>query len=308
MRFWLCRRQTGRVDLDSVAEELYALSPAEFVPARNTRSKEARAAGDRGLAAAIQALRKPTVAAWAVNQLMREHPADVRVLLDLGQELRSAQSALAGAELRSLTRRRYELVAGLTSQARTLAVERGQRISEEAAGAIRSTLEATLIDPADAEAVQAARLSDPLQASGFGFEFGFGAAGAVDAPLETGGPVGADVADLDAHRERRAAELERAKAELQRVETALEHARALRQDSDEQLRSVERRRAAAADAMEQVRRQLDRATADHDKLAATADKRRDKRDRAAETVTELESDARQARDAVRRLTRSSEGH
>jgi hypothetical protein len=58
--------------------------------------------------------------------------------------------------------------------------------------------------------------------------------------------------------------------------------------------------------MEQLRRQLDRATADHDKLAATADKRRDKRDRAAETVGELESDARQARDAVRRLTRSTD--
>jgi DNA repair exonuclease SbcCD ATPase subunit len=295
------------VDLDSVTEELYALPPAEFVAGRNTRSKEARAAGDRGLAAAIQALRKPTVAAWAVNQLMREHPDDVRVLLDLGQELRSAQSALAGAELRSLTHRRYELVAGLTSQARTLAADRGQRISEEAAGAIRSTLEATLIDPANAEAVQAARLSDPLQASGFGFEFGgFGAAGTVDSPTATGGPAGADVADLDAHRERRVAELERAKADLQRVETALEHARALRQDADEQLRSVERRRAAAADAMEQLRRQLDRATADHDKLAATADKRRDKRDRAAETVSELESDASQARDAVRRLSRSAD--
>lgn len=294
------------MDLESVAEELYTLALAEFVAVRNTRSKEARAEGNRELAAAIQALRKPAVAAWAVNQLTREHADDVRVLLELGRELRSAQSALAGAELRSLTRRRYELVAGLITQARTLAADRGQRISEEAAGAIRSTLEATLVDPASADAVQAARLSDPLQVSGFGFEFGFGAAGAVDAPAETSGPAGADVAHLDAHRERRAAELERAKAELQRVETALEHARALRQDADEQLRSIERRRATAADAMEQLRRQLDRATADHDKLAATADKRRDTRDRAAETVRDLESDARQARDEVRRLTRSSD--
>jgi hypothetical protein len=296
------------VDLESVAEELYTLAPAEFVAARNTRSKEARVAGNRELAAAIQALRKPAVAAWAVNQLTREHPDDVRVLLELGRELRSAQSALAGAELRSLTRRRYELVAGLVTRARTLAGDRGQRISEEAAGAIRSTLEATLVDPASADAVQAARLSDPLQVSGFGFEFGLGAAGAVDAPAETSGPTGADVADLDAHRERRAAELERAQTELQRVETALEHARALRQDADEQLRSIERRRAAAADTMEQLRRQLDRATAEHDKLAATADKRRDTRDRAGETVRDLESDARQARDEVRRLTRSSEAH
>jgi hypothetical protein len=60
--------------------------------------------------------------------------------------------------------------------------------------------------------------------------------------------------------------------------------------------------------MEQLRRQLDRATADHDKLAATADKRRDTRDRAAETVRDLESDARHARDEVHRLTRSSEAH
>jgi hypothetical protein len=292
--------QTGSVDLESVADELYALPVGEFVAARNARSKDARAAGNRELAASIQSLRKPAVAAWAVNQLVRERATDVAELLDLGRELRSAQGAVAGADLRSLTRRRYELVSGLLGEARRLAAARDQRLSEEAAGGIRATLEATLVDPASAEAVRAARLAEPLRVSGFGFEFADGP-GSADGPTGTEASTDGDVADLDAHRDRRAAELERATAELQRVETALEHAQALRKDADEQLRSSEDRLETAATAVEKLRRQLDRAVAEHDALAARAVKRRQTRDSAAETIQELEAEAAEIRQLVHRL-------
>src|SRR5690242_10980815 len=50
-----------------IAERLYAAEPHLFVAGRDAAVAAARAAGDTRGAAAIAALRKPTVAAWLVN-------------------------------------------------------------------------------------------------------------------------------------------------------------------------------------------------------------------------------------------------
>ena len=71
------------MDVDSVAGELYGLPPEEFVRARTGREKQARAAGDRDLAAQIHALAKPTAVAWLANQLVREHGDEIAPLLDI---------------------------------------------------------------------------------------------------------------------------------------------------------------------------------------------------------------------------------
>ena len=60
------------VDLDEVADELYALPPDEFIPARKAREDEAKADGDKALAKEINALPKPSTAAWVCNLLVRE--------------------------------------------------------------------------------------------------------------------------------------------------------------------------------------------------------------------------------------------
>ena len=54
-----------------IAEELYALLPADFTGTRNQWAKQTKADGDRELAARVTALRRPSVAAWVVNLLMR---------------------------------------------------------------------------------------------------------------------------------------------------------------------------------------------------------------------------------------------
>jgi hypothetical protein len=76
------------VDLDTVADELYGLPPDAFTPTRDTRAADARSAGDRGLAAAITKLRRPTTGAWLANLLARERSDQVSELLDLGAEMR----------------------------------------------------------------------------------------------------------------------------------------------------------------------------------------------------------------------------
>ena len=54
--------------LVAIADELYAGAVGEFTPARDAAAK---AQQDKDLAKRIKALRKPTVAAWAVNLLVR---------------------------------------------------------------------------------------------------------------------------------------------------------------------------------------------------------------------------------------------
>jgi hypothetical protein len=158
--------------MDTVAEELYGLDPNDFVAARNDLARRLRKAGQREVAAEVAKLRRPTPAAWAVNQLARRHRPDVEELVRLGEELREAQDrALAGAESRDLRqagRARRDAVARLTDLAEGLLTERGG-----AAGAhtteVVATLEAASLDAEAAEAVLAGRLSSELQPpSGFG--------------------------------------------------------------------------------------------------------------------------------------------
>ena len=156
------------MDLDTVADELYGLAPPEFTPARDARVAEAVRAGDRGLAAAIKSLRRPTRSAWLVNTLVRQRREQVDELLDLGDTMREAQQQLAGEELRQLSRRRHEVVSALAQQAREVAREAGQPATDEMVLELESTLEAALADPAASEAVRSGRLTAALSYSGFG--------------------------------------------------------------------------------------------------------------------------------------------
>src|SRR3990170_286647 len=89
--------------LNEDADHLYGLPPEEFTAARNARVREVKA-DDRELAARIQELRKPSPAAFLVNQLVRRKSDEIDDLLDLGVELREAQSKGDGRQLNRLAR------------------------------------------------------------------------------------------------------------------------------------------------------------------------------------------------------------
>ena len=55
-------------ELVAVADRLYAVPAEAFTEQRNQAAKDA---GDKQLTAAIKKLKKPSVAAWAVNLLVR---------------------------------------------------------------------------------------------------------------------------------------------------------------------------------------------------------------------------------------------
>jgi hypothetical protein len=154
------------LDLDEVADELYGLVPAEFTSTRDARAAEARQSGDRGLAAAIKALKRPTSSAWLANALVRAQREQVEELLDLGSAMREAQEQFAGDVLRQLSQRRRQIVASLGQAARGLAREVGQPVSEQAERELETTLETALADPVAGDAVRSGRLTTALTASG----------------------------------------------------------------------------------------------------------------------------------------------
>ncbi|MFJ5998891.1 hypothetical protein [Streptomyces sp. NPDC092370] len=153
------------MDYDSVADQLYALRPEEFTAARASAMASARGAGDRELAERIRALRKPSLAAWVSNLLVRSSPGEVEPLLRLGEGLRRAHQDLDGAQLRELSRRQHALIRALSMQARQLAKEAGHPIGESVQREVENTLHAVLADPEAAQAWAGGRLAKPLSAA-----------------------------------------------------------------------------------------------------------------------------------------------
>ncbi|MEV6661476.1 hypothetical protein [Nocardia fluminea] len=154
--------------LDDVAGELYTLDPGDFVSTRAERAAQARADGDRDLAKAITALRKPTVAAWTVNLLARHAPREIAALLDLGDALRSAQRQLSGDKLRALGTQRQQVVNAMTKRAAELAAEHDRPASEQVLREVGQTLTAALADPEVADLVRAGVLPTTVTYDGFG--------------------------------------------------------------------------------------------------------------------------------------------
>ncbi|WP_336087201.1 hypothetical protein [Nocardia sp. SSK8] len=156
------------MSIDAVADELYGLDPADFVSARTERAAAARADGDRELAAAVTALRKPTVAAWTVNLLARHAPAEIAALLDLGDALRAAQRQLSGDKLRALGTQRQQVVNAMTKRAGELSAEHGRTATEQTLREVGQTLTAALADPDVADRVRAGVLPATVTYEGFG--------------------------------------------------------------------------------------------------------------------------------------------
>ncbi|MDQ1605035.1 MAG: hypothetical protein QOE01_2880 [Actinomycetota bacterium] len=156
------------VDLEEVAEELYALPPEDFVAARTAREKQARADGDRDLAEAVHGLAKPTVVAWLANLLARERRDELAPLLALGADLRDASATLAGEDMRRLSQQQHRVIAELVVEARRLAGDAGRPVTETSARGLEETLRAALTDESLSAVLEAGRLTDALQSSGFG--------------------------------------------------------------------------------------------------------------------------------------------
>lgn len=166
-------QEADAVDVDAAVDALYIDDPDQFTAARDDLARRLRAAGRRDDAVAVKALRRPTVAAWAVNRVARRRAADVTRLRAIGDDLGRAQADLlrggAGGSradahrLRELGVQRRAAASALVEAALAVLAERGTA-ADAHRDDIVATFDAVAADPAAADAVAGARLARPLEA------------------------------------------------------------------------------------------------------------------------------------------------
>lgn len=284
------------MDLAQVVQELYGLPPAEFVATRTARAKQA---DDRAVAATIRQLPKPSVAAYVVNQLVRQRHDEIEQLIELGDALRQAQVGLDGAELRKLDQQRRQLTRAVAAEGRRLATEGGTVVSAAAATQVDETLHAAMADPEAADAVRTGRLSRALAASGFG-------------PVDLASAVAAPdaLASVTSLTDRRAAaakrqverELIAARADLVAAEREATEARAVTKAARQTADTERARRSELEDRLATLRDEVKRVESElaEAKQEAKAAKRRLKETQAAEQQATIAHQV--ARDRVDELT------
>jgi outer membrane murein-binding lipoprotein Lpp len=265
---------TGVADEDDAvteaANELYAVSPDEFMAKRAEVAQRLRASGNSPGAARIEKLRKPTAAAWIVNAYVLSDPSVVDQLTDLGGRLRDAQEALDAGRMRDLTSERRTLVGTLTKDAFRLA-GRNQPpagLRDEVTG----TFEAAIAD--DDLAGRLGRLQRAEQWSGFGFA----PTGAPELTLVQGGrtrtperpqrPEKPKRSAADKRRQERA--LAAAQKAFDEADAAFDEARGTEQELSQEIKRLTKKLAKLQDQLDTARNDIETARKD----AASARSRR----------------------------------
>ncbi|KYF75805.1 hypothetical protein BE11_13685 [Sorangium cellulosum] len=155
------------VDEDEV-DDLYKKPLGDFTRARDDLAKRLRQAGDKAAAERVKALRRPTAAAWTLNQLARRYPQRLEALLDAGERLREAQrGALApgGAqELREASQSHRAIVNELLRAAPALFAEGGYSEKGNPMDRLRDSLLATpTASASDLELLARGRVSGEIE-------------------------------------------------------------------------------------------------------------------------------------------------
>ena len=146
------------------------------------------AATDATAAAAVRKLRKPSLAAWAIDQVAAQEPRHVAELLAAGADARDAQHAVAegtasGDDLRARVARLRNAVDEAARSAESTLASSGHPAGEATARQIRDTLHAAATGRSDSRvALWRGTLDTNLSPAGFGESAG----GDPDPPELTG--------------------------------------------------------------------------------------------------------------------------
>jgi hypothetical protein len=245
--------------LDEI-DELFALPLDDFTAARNALAKRLKQDGDAEAAEVARTLAKPTVAAWAVNQLARREPDAMRSLLNVAARLRSAQERSlkgerAADELRAAQAEERDVIRQLTRGAEAVLREAGRPASGTTLERVSSLLRAAAVADPGRTALREGRLSGDVEVSGFEAFVG------LELPKRgrRAAPAGDDLAER--RRQKREAEKRR--------------------------KQLEKRVRELASQAEAAEREAARAQKEADEAAAVAEERRRKADEAAASLAEL---------------------
>ena len=233
---------TNELPKDVPERELDALYHGpleEFTARRNELAKMLRSEDRAEAADGVKGLRKPTRAAWLVNQLAARKPAEVKKLLEIGDRLRAAQEEmLAGAtdraKLREAASREQETIDSLLGTAEAIGREHG--VGEQILTRVGETLRAAAGDPEVAEAIRVGRLGREQRAASIG----------LVGPATPAAPARRrDAKDREAaerrERQQRARQRRTAERELAAAEKRLERERSKLDVAREAVEGAERR-------------------------------------------------------------------
>lgn len=117
---------------DEAVSELYRAAHDAFVTERKRLADELKAAGDKTGAARLAKLPRPSVSAWAVNQLWWHAPKDFEQLFDSAKHLRSGKLDARAAHREALGK--------LSARGRKLLGEGGHAVSEATVRRVEMTL------------------------------------------------------------------------------------------------------------------------------------------------------------------------
>jgi hypothetical protein len=266
---------------DSAIDRLYRLPLSEFVAARNALAREA---GDSD----IKTLQKPSLPAWAVNQLYWRHRDVYDGVTARAEDLRATHVATQRgkrADLRGASRDHEEAVDAALKATLALLEEEGQPITDATKQSVATTLRGL---PGDEPP---GRLTRPIEPRGFDMLAAAAAAGsgkvkaaapAAKAPvvaMPTKGDRKKEDAERAAERERMAAAREALAAATRATRIAeqaarreeFEAARAAR-DADKAQQRVKEAKAAVAEAQEALAA-AEREASDADEARDTANGR-----------------------------------
>jgi hypothetical protein len=252
-------------EVEQAATELYALPPEEFVKARDAKARGLRQAGKKDAAEAVRKLRKPTLAAWAVNQLARDRELDVRRLLKAGERLREGQPDDEGF----LEARQEEsaVIRRLLGAARELLEKNGHPASDSTLEGVASMLRSAVVDERGREELAQGRITREYEPGGFEL-FSALLESARPAPRQGGTKRAAAPDRAGARRRRRAAEQKAAEAEAEAKELERELVRQeqLITDTERELREAERAAKALRTKVKRARERAERARKQADSL------------------------------------------
>jgi phosphoglycolate phosphatase-like HAD superfamily hydrolase len=195
---------------------LYLQPPEHFTQTRDELARSLRERGEREAAQEVKKLRRPSQAAWLVNQLALREPSALEEMLGAGQRLRDVEEAtLAGkadaAGLRTAAEGERQAIAHMIDVPQEIAANDGLDVSPATLERVAETLQASGADPELAKRVRAGRLDKEARSATIGVS--------TRAPAGTrkAGRAGRSVDDQGG-REQAQAELESASRDLERAE------------------------------------------------------------------------------------------
>lgn len=225
------------MDFEALAADVLAQPIDQFTPRRNARVKDLKASGQADLANQLAAVKKPSLALWAANQVAAHNRATLDDLRKAGQALIKAQAAAAAGranaprDLRAASEEFQRKLEAAISAAASALRGGGHAAGEEALRQIREILRLAVLKGGDtwSQLESGALTTEPRPAEDM---------------LEAFGVASGPAADKRAERAeaRRAEELvqKAARVDVERAQRAAATARRLRQEAIEAAEAAER--------------------------------------------------------------------